>query len=101
MFLDRFTTKYTRLGTMQCISLYPTIAFVVFKNGNHKPNTIVQYAMKCSELSIKDFHCVFVCAHINEFNCFFGSKQLRNYAIHSLIWGYGYQGFFYPIPNGI
>ena len=28
------------------------------------------------------------CMHRNEINCAFGSKQLRKYAIRSLIWGY-------------
>ena len=50
---------------MPCINLYPTIACVVCKNGNHKPNTIAQYAMKSSELSIKDFYCVFVRTEMN------------------------------------
>ena len=45
---------------MPCIILYPTSACVVCKSGNHNPNTIAQYAMKSSELSIKDFYCVFV-----------------------------------------
>ena len=40
-------------------------ACVVCKKGNHKPNTIAQYAMKSSELSIKDFYCVFVRTELN------------------------------------
>ena len=36
MFLDWFTIKYTRFGTMLCINMYPTIASVVYKNGNRK-----------------------------------------------------------------
>ena len=53
--LVRFKVPQYRFGTMPCINLYPTIACVVCKNGNHKLNTIAQYAMKSSELSIKDF----------------------------------------------
>ena len=36
--------------------------------GNHKPNTIAQYAMKSTELRF--------CTHRNESNCVLGSKQL-------------------------
>ena len=46
---------------MPCINLYPTIASVVYKNGNRKAS----YAMKNSELSIKNFNCVFVRTKIN------------------------------------
>ena len=41
---------------MPCINVYPTIASVVYKNGNRKAS----YARKSSELSIKNFYCVFV-----------------------------------------
>ena len=38
---------------------------MLYANGNHKPSTIAQYAMKSLELSIKDFYCVFVCTEMN------------------------------------
>ena len=60
-----FLNWFTRFGTTPCINLYPTIACVVCKNSNHKPNTIGQYAMKSSELSINDFYCVYVRTEMN------------------------------------
>ena len=45
--------------------MYPTIACVVCKNGNHESNTIAQFAMKSSELSIKGFYCIFVRTKMN------------------------------------
>ena len=41
---------------MPCINVYPTIASVVYKNGNRKAS----YATKKLKLSIKNFYCVFV-----------------------------------------
>ena len=49
---------------MPCINLYPTTACDA-KNDNRKLKTIVSYATKSSELSIKDFYCVFVCTEMN------------------------------------
>ena len=41
---------------MEYVYIYQcAIACVVCKNGNHKSNTIAQYAMKNSELRMKDF----------------------------------------------
>ena len=58
------------------------------KNSNRKPNTIGSYAMKKFGIEHQGFYWVFVRTEIN-FNCVFGSKQLREYAIRSFIWGYG------------
>ena len=45
------------------------------QKGNHKLNTIAQYAMKSTELRYQGFLLRF-CTHRNEYNCVFGSKQL-------------------------
>ena len=45
------------------------------QKGNHKLNTIAQYAMKSTELRYQGFLLRF-CTHRNESNCVFGSKQL-------------------------
>ena len=45
------------------------------QKGNHKPNTIPQYAMKSTELGYQGLSLRF-CKHRNESNCVFGSKQL-------------------------
>ena len=50
-------------------------------------NTIASYPMKKFVIEYQGFLLHF-CMHTNEFNCVFGSKQLRQYAIRSLIWGY-------------
>ena len=50
---------------MLCINLYPTIASVVCKNSNRKPNTIGSYAMISSELGINDFYGGFVRTEMN------------------------------------
>ena len=84
MFLDWFTILYKRFGTTPCINLYPTIACVVCKNGNHKSNTIAQYAMKSSELSTNDFYCVLIRTAMNLI-AFWGPINCVN---TSLIWGY-------------
>ena len=62
---------------MPCINLYPTIACVVCKNSNHKPNTIASYAMKSLELSIEDFNCFFVHTEMNLF-AFLGPNNCVN-----------------------
>ena len=87
MFLDWLTIQYSRFRTSPIINLYPTIASVVCKNGNRKLNNISSYAMKMFGIEYRGFLLRF-CMHRNEFNCIFGSKQLRQYAIRSLIWGY-------------
>ena len=84
MFLDWFTIQYTRFGTIPCIKLYPTIACEVCKSGYCKPNTIASYAMKMFRIEFKG---LYFGTHRNEFNCVFGSKQLRNYAALSRAMG--------------
>ena len=64
MFLDWFTIKLTRFGATPCINLYQTTACDA-KNNNRKLYTIASYATKSSELSIKDFYCVFVRKDMN------------------------------------
>ena len=66
-----------------CINLYPTIACVVCKNSNRKPNTIASYALKKFGIEYQGFLLHF-CTHRNEFNCVLESKQLRKYAIYAL-----------------
>ena len=49
---------------MPCINLYPTTACDA-KNDKGKQNTIAHTLRKSSELSIKDFYCIFVRTEIN------------------------------------
>ena len=61
---------------MSCIKLYPTTACDA-KNDNRKLNTIVHTLRKSSELSIKDFYCVFVRTEMNLI-AFSGSRNCVN-----------------------
>ena len=53
----------------------PNNCLYSMQKGNHKPNTIAQYAMKSTELRYQGFLLRF-CTHRNESNCVFVSKQL-------------------------